>query len=153
MAKAQKDLKKPVDGGEQEAVLNLFRTSNRIELRFARLFAQHSLTTSQYNILRILRSEGKPMPCLEIAERTVVKVPGITGLIDRLESAGLVLRKRSDEDRRVVNVEITAAGKKVLGELDDPIAALHQQVLGHLSEVEVAELNRLLEKARQGGVE
>jgi len=155
MGKLQKDLKKqrPSDSPEHEAVLNLFRTSNRIELRFARLFGQHGLTTSQYNILRILRGEGKPLPCLEIAERTVVKVPGITGLIDRLEEADLVRRQRSVEDRRVVNVEITETGSQLLASLDAPLLKLQQQVLGHLSPAEIAELNRLLEKARQGGVE
>jgi DNA-binding MarR family transcriptional regulator len=49
------------------------------------------LTPSQYNILRILRGEGSPLPILEIASRNIAIVPGITGLIDRLEHAGFLL--------------------------------------------------------------
>ena len=55
---------------------------------------KHGLTPSQYNILRILRGEGKPLPIREIASRIIAVVPGITGLIDRLERAGFVNRLR-----------------------------------------------------------
>src|SRR6478735_81952 len=119
MGKLQEELRKqqPFGALEQEAALNLFRTSDRLQHRFARLFREYGLTPSQYNILRILRGEGKAMPCLEIAQRTITVVPGITGLIDRLEQAKLVTRQRDEEDRRVVNVSITAAGEEILGRL------------------------------------
>jgi MarR family transcriptional regulator, 2-MHQ and catechol-resistance regulon repressor len=152
MAKLQNELHKrePFLMTEQEAVLNLFRTSDRLQHRFARLFREYGLTPSQYNILRILRGEGKPMPCLEIAQRTITVVPGITGLIDRLEEAKLVSRLRSEEDRRVVNVSLTQAGEEVLGRLDEPLSELHGKLLSHFSPAELTELIRLLEKARQG---
>ncbi len=90
----QRELKKkrPFDVPEQEAALGLVRTNDRLQIQFTRLFRKFGLTPSQYNVLRILRGEGGPLPILEIAERTVTVVPGITGLIDRLESAGLVAR-------------------------------------------------------------
>jgi DNA-binding MarR family transcriptional regulator len=153
MGKLQDELKKrePFATLEQEAVLNLFRTSDRLHHRFARLFREYGLTPSQYNILRILRGEGKPLPCLEIAQRTITVVPGITGLIDRLENANppLVSRQRSDEDRRIVNVSITQAGLDVLARLDAPLLELHQKAMAHFSTEELGELIRLLEKARQ----
>src|SRR5438876_12278768 len=100
--------KRPFESLEQELALNLQRTSDQIMIRFERLFRQYGLTPSQYNILRILRGEGKPLPVLEIAARTVTVVPGITGLIDRLEKVGLVVRERCTDDRRVVYVSITS---------------------------------------------
>jgi DNA-binding MarR family transcriptional regulator len=118
--------------------------------RFARLFREYGLTPSQYNILRILRAEGKSMPCLEIAQRTITVVPGITGLIDRLEQAKLVTRQRDEEDRRVVNVSITAAGEEILGRLDEPLRDLHRKLMSAFSREELTELTRLLEKTRQG---
>jgi len=62
MVRLQQELKKrePFACAEQEAVLNLFRTGDRLHHRFARLFRDHGLTPSQYNILRILRGEGAP---------------------------------------------------------------------------------------------
>jgi DNA-binding MarR family transcriptional regulator len=134
---------------EQEAVLGLFRTSDRMQHRFARLFREFGLTPSQYNILRILRAEGKAMPCLEIAQRTITVVPGITGLIDRLADAGFVTRQRSEEDRRVVNVSITPAGEEVLSRLDEPLVELHRRLMADFSAQELTELIRLLDKARQ----
>ena len=84
---------------EQEAALNLARTNDRVTIRFERLFREYGLTPSQYNILRILRGEARPMPVLEIAERTVTVVPGITGLIDRLERAEFVGRTPVSDSR------------------------------------------------------
>src|SRR5436190_8224417 len=131
MGKLRDELKKrePFASVEQEAILNLFRTSDRLHHRFARLFREYGLTPSQYNILRILRSEGNTLPCLEIAQRTITVVPGITGLIDRLENADppLVSRLRSAEDRQIVNVSITQAGLDVLARLDAPLQELHQK--------------------------
>ena len=89
--KLQHELKKkrPFESLQEEAALNIVRTSDQLQIRFARLLREYGLTSpTQYNILRILRGEGKPLPILEIASRTVTVVPGITGLIDRLERAG-----------------------------------------------------------------
>jgi DNA-binding MarR family transcriptional regulator len=147
----QRELKKkrPFESLEQEAALNIARTSDRQSIRFARLLRQHDLTPSQYNILRILRGEGSPLPSLEIASRTITVVPGITGLIDRLERSGFVIRERCKEDRRVVYVALTEKGQKTLAALDQPLNELHKKIMGHMTKVELAELIRLLEKARE----
>jgi DNA-binding MarR family transcriptional regulator len=141
--------KRPFDSPEQEAILSIARTADRFGICFARLFREFGLTPSQYNVLRILRGEGKPLPILEIADRMIAAVPGITGLIDRLEAMSLVARDRSTEDRRVVNVAITPKALDLLAKLDQPVGALHERLVGHLSQGELKDLIRLLEKARQ----
>jgi DNA-binding MarR family transcriptional regulator len=149
--KLQHELKKkrPFDSPEQEAALSLVRTSDQLQHCFAGLFRQHDLTSSQYNILRILRGEGKPLPILEIASRTIAVVPGITGLIDRLEQAGFVRRVRCEKDRRVIFVALTDQGTKSLAALDEPLLALHRKLLRRLSPGELKELIRVLEKVRE----
>ena len=150
--KLQHELKKkrPFESPEEETALNIVRTSDQLQIRFARLLREYGLTSpTQYNILRILRGEGKPLPILEIASRTITVVPGITGLIDRLERAGLVHRLRCEKDRRVIFVALTDQGTKTLAELDEPLSALHRKLLGHLSQSEFKELIRLLEKVRE----
>lgn len=142
--------RKPFEMLEQEATLGVARTADRFNLCFARLFREYGLTPSQYNVLRILRGEGQPLPILEVADRMIANVPGITGLIDRLERLGLVARERSTEDRRVVFVAITPAGLGLLDQLDEPEKALHKRLVGHLSPEELRDLIRLLDKARQG---
>src|SRR6059036_4034673 len=149
--KLQHELKKkrPFDSSEQEAALGVLRTGDRLEICIARLLREHGLTPSQYNILRILRGEGKPLPILEIASRTITVVPGITGLIDRLEQAGFVNRLRCEKDRRVIYVALTDKGTSSLADLDEPLVALHHTLVGHLSHGELKELIRLLEKVRE----
>jgi len=147
----QREIKKkrPFELPEQEAMLNILRTSDQLQIRFARLFRSFGLTPQQYNVLRILRGEERPLPILEVAARMITVVPGITGLIDRLETAGLVERKRCDHDRRVVYVAITPQAIELLGHIDEPLRELHRQTLGHMTRSELDILTSLLEKARE----
>ena len=150
-SKLQSQLKKkqPFKLQEQEAILNILRTNDRLQNRFGRLFREYDLTSSQYNVLRILRGEGKPMPCLEISGRMIQVVPAMTGLLDRLEKQDLVKRERCTQDRRVVYVELTDKAKALLNKMDGPVNVLHKQLAGHLTRAELKELSRLLEKTRE----
>ena len=149
-SRLQQELKKkrPFESAEQEAMLNILRTNDQFQNRFGKFFREYGITASQYNVLRILRGEGKPMPCLEIAERMIQLVPAMTGLLDRLEAQALIQRERSTEDRRVIYVELSAKAIKLLAQMDEPVLGLHQRLIGHLSKAELKELSRLLEKAR-----
>ena len=147
----QQELKKrnPFESLEQEAVINILRTNDQLENRFGKLFREYGITSSQYNVLRILRGEGTPLPSLEIADRMIQVVPAITGLIDRLEKQELVRRHRCDKDRRVIYIELTDKARKLLAQIDQPLMDLHREVIGHLTADELRELSRLLEKARE----
>ncbi|MCO6045044.1 MarR family transcriptional regulator [Aeoliella sp. ICT_H6.2] len=149
-SKLQQEIKKrtPFHSPEQEAYLNLMRTSDLLQNQMGRFFREYGLTASQYNVLRILRGEGQPLPSLEIAERMIQVVPAITGLIDRLEKQGLVERRRCENDRRVVFVEITPQAIKLLAKIDKPLEDMHKHMLGHLNRGELKQLSSLLEKAR-----
>lgn len=151
----QHELKKtqPFDCPSQEAYLNLIRTTGELSGPMRALFKAHGLSESTYNVLRILRGaskiqDAKGLPCLEVADRLVTRVPDITRLVDRLIQAGFAQRCRGDVDRRVVVVSITDAGLALLHKLDRPVKKLHEQQFVHLSEKEVRDLNHLLEKAR-----
>ncbi len=137
------------DSPEQQAYVNILRTHDQFQNCFGRLFREFGVTSSQYNVLRILRGEGEPMPCLEIAERMIQVVPAMTGLLDRLEKQELVSRRRCTEDRRVVYVELTEKARQLLKRMDDPVSDLHKRLIGHLTRAELKELSRLLEKARE----
>ncbi len=147
----QQELKKrhAFKAPEVEALLNILRTSDLFDNRFGRFFREYNLTSSQYNVLRILRGEGKPMPSLEIAGRMIKVVPAITGLIDRLERQELVTRHRSTEDRRVVYVKLTDKAARLLERMEKPGDELHKQLIGHLTDEELKELSCLLVKARR----
>lgn len=139
----------PFECPEQEAALNLARTADGFQIEVQRFLKGHGLTGGQYNVLRILRGEGTELACQEVGARMITQVPDITRLVDRLEAAGLVERRRTPEDRRLVLLKITPRGLDLLKAIDAPILELHRRQLGHFSRDELAELNRLLVKARR----
>lgn len=142
--------RKPFEAPEQEAALNLERTQDLLLREFDQLFQRHRISSPQYNVLRILRGHGgEGLPCRRIAAEMVTFDPDVTRLVDRLERAGLVARRRTPDDRRVVLVKITPAGLTLLKSLDQPVLDLHRRQLGHLTRAELTELNRLLVKARR----
>lgn len=141
--------KRPFEHPEEEAYLNLLRTSAILIADFERLFKECGLSEPQYNVLRILRGAGGGgLPCLEIGSRMITRVPDTTRLVDRLEAAGYVERARIDEDRRVVLVKITKKGLAAIAPLDDKLLEIHKKQMGHMSREELEELSRLLVKAR-----
>jgi len=147
----QKELKKakPFESAEQEAHLNLVRTAQVLGDAFERLFKPFNLSMTQYNVLRILRGAGEPLPCGQIGDRMVTRDPDITRLLDRLEKRGLITRERTATDRRVVLASITPEGLKLLKQLDQPVITLHQKQLGHLGKDRLKALIDLLEAARE----
>jgi DNA-binding MarR family transcriptional regulator len=156
MAKSvlQKEIgkKKTFESLEQETALNLLRTMDHLQQDFGRLFQEHGLSGPQYNVLRILRGHGGDgLSCCEIGAEMITRMSDITRLVDRLEESGWVERSRDREDRRVVRVKITAEGLALLNRLDRPVEDLHKRQFGHFSRAELAELNRLLVKARRSG--
>ena len=141
--------KNPFEHPEEEAYLNLLRTTGVLFAQFEGLLKQSGLSEPQYNVLRILRGVGGcGLPTTEIGARMITRVPDVTRLVDRLEAAGLVERCRIAEDRRVVQVKITSKGLVSLAGLDEPLTALNRKLLRHMTRKELAEMIRLLEKAR-----
>ncbi len=151
VTKLQKELKqtKPFASLEEEVILNLARTNEYLGTRAAEVFKRADLTGTQYNALRILRGAGpEGLSCREIGERMVTTVPDVTRLLDRLEARGLISRERPAHNRRQVITRVTAAGLRLLGQLDAPVAESHRRLAGHLGEKQLKTLNRLLEALR-----
>jgi DNA-binding MarR family transcriptional regulator len=138
------------DSLEQEAFLNLWRTYDRLHMREEELFDRYDLTPQQYNALRLLRGEGKgKLATLALASRLVSRAPDITRLLDKLEERGLIERERPADNRRMVLIGLTPAGRALLSDLDEKVRDCHFRQLGHLSESQLRELIALLEHARR----
>ncbi len=148
----QNELKKrgPFDSVEQEATLAVMRTSDLLENRLARLLREHDLTLTQYNVLRILRGEGKSLPCLEVANRMIQVAPAITRVVDQLLALKLITKTQSTLDRRVFEIELTPVASRLLKALDQPILDLHASLLANVSNADLKTLIRILEAVRAG---
>lgn len=141
---------RPFEHVEVEAHLALLRTTTSLRGDVERLFKQHGLSESTYNILRILRHAPDGRSCSEVGERLVARVPDVTRLLDGMDKRGLIERHRGREDRRVVRVRITGRGLAVLGAIDEPLLAVHRRHFAHMARAEVRELIRLLDRVREG---
>ncbi len=143
--------RKPFRSLAHEASLGLARTADLSRRHFETTLEPHGITTTQYNVLRILRGAGTAgLPTLDVADRLVEQAPGITRLLDRLEAKGLVRRERCAEDRRRVLCWATPKGLQLLDALDAPVDATENEAMAPLSDAEKRELIRLLDAIRSG---
>jgi len=100
--------------------------------------------------LRLLKAEHPgTLPTLVLASRLVSHAPDITRMLDRLAERKLVARERMSDNRRVVQVGITAEGLALLKELEGPVRDCHEEQLGHLSAAQLRTLVDLLRACRE----
>jgi DNA-binding MarR family transcriptional regulator len=133
----------------QEAFLNLWRTYDRLRMLEEAVFERHNLSAQQYNALRLLRAVAPgSLPTLAMGTKLISRAPDMTRLIDKLEARGWVQRQRRAENRRVVEVAITASGLALLELLHDSVQQCAQEQLGHLDPVALRQLIELLQAAR-----
>ena len=141
----------PFASREAEAYLSLLRTSDALQTQVEAQLKEFGLTGTQYNALRILRGAGpEGLPCREIGERMITRDPDVTRLLDRLENRGFVQRMRAKLDRRVIYGKITAAGLKLLREMDGPLEKFGREMLRHVGQEKLKQLIELLELVRTG---
>ena len=150
--KLQSELRqtRPFKSLEEEAYLGVLRSAALLEHAVAEALRPHGITPTQYNVLRILRGAGAEGLCRnEVRDRMIARVPDATRLLDRMEAQGLVERQRGTEDRRFVSTQISQTGLRVLGELDEPVLALHRAHFGHLAPAALEALIGALESVRE----
>ena len=140
----------PFSSVEEEALLNLLRTSDCLHRAFHLKTRDWGLTSTQYNVLRILRgAQPHGLTCSAISSRMITAEPDITRLLSRLKALKLVRQKRDPHDRRAVWTQISEAGLDLLLKMDPSIKRLPGELLGHLRSAELTEFIRLLELARK----
>lgn len=133
---------------EEAAFLDLLRTTDVLSRGLVQVLKAEGLSSTQYNVLRILRGAQEGLACGEISSRMITRDPDVTRLLDRLEKRGLVSRNRETQDRRMVLTRITPEGLKWLARLDEPVQGAHRKQLGHLGRERLRALSELLEACR-----
>lgn len=133
----------------KKAVLNIIYTQNVINEHFYEILKPYDLSGEQYNVLRILRGQkGCPANMCVIQERMLAKTSNTTRLVDKLLLKEFVTREVCPENRRKIEVLITAKGLAILTELDPKVNEHEKKFAKNLSPEELEQLNFLLEKFR-----
>lgn len=111
---------------------------------------QGQVSLAHLNVLILLEANG-PMSMGHVAEALDISVASATGVVDRMESRGLVERRRDADDRRVVLVVPAAGAKAVLGDIDTRRRQALTKILSLLTDQELSGLltgHRALRAAR-----
>ena len=152
MSGLKSELKKrnAFDSVSQEATLSILRTSDLLANRISRMLRPYDLTMAQYNVLRILRGEAKPMPTLEVADRMIQVAPAITRLVENLRCRELIQKDQHPDDGRVYLLSLTAAGRRLLKQIDKPLIRLHDDLTKTVDTPALNQLIQTLETIRAG---
>jgi DNA-binding MarR family transcriptional regulator len=132
----------------QKVAINLIYTAGWLQGRQQDFFKPFGITSSQFNILRILRGQRpNKISGVEIKSRMLDKNSDIPRLLDRLIKKNLISKSPCPNDKRAADIIITEEGLNVLSQIDSQIDE-SQKTLIKLSKDEALHLSELLDKFR-----
>jgi DNA-binding MarR family transcriptional regulator len=108
------------------------------------------MTGMQFAILKNL-ADGSVGTSADLCRLMHYDAGSMTRLLDRLEQKGLIRRERSEDDRRVVSLRVTSAGRAVLPRLRDSAASVTQRMLTGFTALEINHLRSFLERMIDNG--
>lgn len=132
-----------------QALIWLFRAYNAAYTAHADELRPLGLSTSAFNVLMALRNTpGEMLEPHQLSERLLVTRPSISGLLDTLDTKGLVARTPAVEDRRRVHVRLTSRGRELLERHAAAHSRCQDELFADLSPDERAQLVVLLRRIR-----
>jgi MarR family transcriptional regulator, organic hydroperoxide resistance regulator len=123
----------------------MFQIVGQMTRYFELAAAEYGLSEPQ---ARLMLELNEPMKMSMLAAHLGCDASNVTGLVDRMSGHGLLVRRQSDDDRRVRWVELTGEGKLILEQLQARFASDRPSVLA-LPPQERAELLRLLRRVHE----
>jgi MarR family 2-MHQ and catechol resistance regulon transcriptional repressor len=128
-----------------DAYVKLMRAASAVSARACRHLAQEQLSLSQFGVLEALHHLG-PLRQRDLARKILKSRGNITMVVDNLERRRLVVRDRGGDDRRVVIVRLTAAGRRTIRTIFPRHASEILREMGFLTPAEQEQLGRLCRK-------
>ena len=133
-----------------KADINIMYTASWLALIKRQLLADFDISWQQFNILRILKGQfPNPSPLKNLSDRMIDRTSNTSRLVDKLVDKGFVERQLCSNDRRKLDIVITAKGLELLEEVSPVMEEGLTGILGNLSKEEAGLLNQLLDKIRQ----
>ena len=128
--------------------MHLYRTLDAIMPEYRNLFAKNNLTEQQWRILRVLWAKNN-ISVVNLSEQTLLPAPSLVGILDRLVKKNLINRKRSNKDRRQVQIMLTKEGQKLQEFVAPSVLAIHIKLRAKLSVSEWRQMEIILQKFTQ----
>jgi DNA-binding MarR family transcriptional regulator len=124
----------------REIIFSIRKLMQGAELYTKELNKKYQVSAGQLNCILALYEQGS-LPPSQIAKYMMVKSSTVTGVVDRLEQKGLVTRTRNSPDRRIINIELTEAGKKLAKNAPPPI---QQKIIDGIRKLPEKEIKRIV---------
>jgi MarR family transcriptional regulator, organic hydroperoxide resistance regulator len=105
----------------------------------------HEVTTTQWSALRVLWQE-EGLSQVELAQRMMVEKASLTTVLQAMESSGMITRERNSEDRRKINIFLTAEGRRLKEKLLPLGGRINKRATRGLSASEIKQLQVMLGK-------
>lgn len=128
-----------------DTYVKFVRAFDSLSSRLGSALRHEGLTGTQLGVLEALLHLG-PMIQSELAGKLLTSPSNLTTVLDNLERDGLVRRQRSSEDRRRVEVSLTAEGRELIEDVFPRHARRITELMGALEPAEQEELGRLCRK-------
>jgi MarR family 2-MHQ and catechol resistance regulon transcriptional repressor len=128
-----------------DTYIKLMRASDSVQAPLERRLEALGVTEGQFGVLEILHHLGPQSPGA-IAQKSFRSGGNVTTVLGTLERRGFVIRKRRPEDRRSMEVRLTAAGRQLVRRVLPLHVAAVVQAFAALSRPEQARLSDLLKK-------
>lgn len=103
------------------------------------------ITPSQFMVMKIINKKGR-VTVSEVAEELCVSLSAITSLVDRLHKVNYVTRRRDEQDRRLVWLELTSSGEQILAECRLNRKQVLEKYFGQLLEEDLEKMVAIYEK-------
>ncbi|MGW1727502.1 MarR family winged helix-turn-helix transcriptional regulator [Streptomyces sp. NPDC002306] len=135
-----------VDVTPQGVIGRLHRLADRLSEELRLVYGRYGLSEGEFDVLCALRRSGEPYERApgELAAHTMVTTGAMTKRIDSLERAGLVTRRRSDDDQRGRIVALTTPGLELVDRAFTDHMRNERRLLDHLTPVEASAMETLL---------
>ena len=131
------------------ALITLVRAAEAVTVEMHRDLGRKRLTSSQFGVLEALFHVG-PLCQGELAAKLLRSGASLTSVVAGLEKRGLVIRQRTEEDKRFVRVALTGKGRALIRDIFPAHAATVGRLFGVLTAKEQEELRRLCRKLGTG---
>src|SRR5262249_8109047 len=143
-----REVRPDLDPSPLETVGRVIVLAQHLERSVETSLEKHGLTLGQFDILATLRRNGKKggLTPSQLLESVVLSSGGMTARLDALAEAGLIKRKTSEEDRRMVVIELTSKGRRVIDHATKTRFAEAKGSLPTLNETEMTTLTSLLRR-------
>jgi DNA-binding MarR family transcriptional regulator len=126
-----------------EAVLAALDSLEKEDAHDVPEWVAQELTFSQMRLLFLLSKHG-PAPMSRIAEWLGVGLPTASGAVERVERHGLVARQHRLDDRRVVECQLTDAGRRLIDQISGSRVEILQRIFRVLTDDELSQMSQLI---------